>query len=387
MLSCPTLTRDRTRRLPGDCPASDEALHSTMPRDGDEPRAHRGRGAQTNPVNRFTELVVELDPDEVEDDDLRVRTRYLDDTSRSVISRNTSPDLGFTASLNPYRGCEHGCSYCYARPTHEYLGLSAGLDFERVIFVKRHAAALLEAELSKPAWEPTTLMLSGVTDPYQPVEKRLRITRACLEVLARYRNPVGVITKNALVTRDVDVLKELAGWGGVRVTLSITTLDEALRAKLEPRTSTIANRLGAIEKLAGAGVPVGVNVAPIVPGLTDAEAPRILQAAAAAGASHAGYTLLRLPGAVTLLFEEWLGQHAPMRKQRVLNRIREVHAGQLDDRQFGRRMRGAGLYAEQVRSLFHKARERAGIPHRVPPLARSEFRVPGRVVQGSLFEE
>lgn len=358
-----------------------------MPGSGDETRAHRGRGARSNPVNRFTELLVEPDPDEVEEDDLRERTRYLDDTSRSVISRNASPDLGFTASLNPYRGCEHGCSYCYARPSHEYLGLSAGLDFERVIFVKRDAARILEAELRDPRWEPTTLMLSGVTDPYQPVERRLRVTRSCLEVLARYRNPVGVITKNALVTRDVDVLEELASWGGVRVTLSITTLDEELRARLEPRTSTVANRLRAIETLARAGVPVGVNVAPTIPGLTDVEAPRILQAAAAAGASHASYTLLRLPGAVTLLFEEWLAQHAPLRKERVMNRVRDVHEGHLDDLRFGRRMRGAGQYAEQVGALFRKARERAGIPHRAPPLVSSEFRVPGRAVQGSLFDD
>ncbi|MFA5552575.1 MAG: PA0069 family radical SAM protein, partial [Trueperaceae bacterium] len=289
-------------------------------------RPHHGRGSNRDPVNRFTELVVELDEAELTADDLRVRTRYLDDTSKSVISTNTSPDIGFGASLNPYRGCEHGCSYCYARPTHEYLGLSAGLDFERVILVKRHAAQLLEAELRKPSWQPQTLMLSGVTDPYQPAERRLGITRACLQVLARFRNPVGLITKNALVARDLDVLTELAAWGGVRVTLSVTTLDEELRAKLEPRTSTAANRLAAIEKLAGAGVPVGVNVAPILPGLTDSEAPRILKAAADAGASHASFTLLRLPGQVTQLFEEWLDLHAPLRKQRVLNRTREVHA-------------------------------------------------------------
>jgi len=347
--------------------------------------AHRGRGVASNPTSRFAELEVELDPAELEEGDLRARTRYLDDTSRGVITTNTSPDVGFGASLNPYRGCEHGCAYCYARPTHEYLGLSAGLDFERVIMVKRHAAALLEAELRRPAWRPRMLMLSGVTDPYQPVERRLGLTRACLEVLARFRNPVGVITKNALVTRDLDLLRELAAWGGVRVTLSITTLDEELRARLEPRTSTVANRLRAIETLADAGVPVGVNVAPILPGLTDAEVPRIVQAAADAGASHAGYTMLRLPGQVGPLFEEWLERHAPLRKQRVLNRTRDVHEGALDDGRFGRRMRGAGLYAEQVRALFHRARERAGIPRRVPPLTTDEFRVPGGAVQGSLF--
>lgn len=350
------------------------------------PHQHRGRGANANPVNRFTELVVQLDEAELTQDDLRTRTRYLDDTSRSVISTNTSPDIGFSASLNPYRGCEHGCSYCYARPTHEYLGLSAGLDFERVILVKRHAAQLLEEALRKPSWQPRTLMLSGVTDPYQPVERKLHITRACLQVLARFRNPVGLITKNALVARDIDVLTELAAWGGVRVTLSITTLNEELRAKLEPRTSTAANRLRAIEQLASAGVPVGVNVAPILPGLTDTEAPRIVQAAADAGASHASYTLLRLPGQVTPLFEEWLERHAPLRKQRVLNRTREVHAGLLDDPEFGRRMKGVGLYAQQIGALFHGARRRAGIPRRAPALRTDDFRVPGAVTQGSLFD-
>ncbi len=346
---------------------------------------HRGRGAASNPVNRFTELTLELDHNETTEYDLHARTRYLDDTSRSVISTNTSPDIYFNASLNPYRGCEHGCAYCYARPTHEYLGLSAGLDFERVILVKQHAAALLEAELRRPSWQPQLLMLSGVTDPYQPIERKLQITRACLHVLAQFRNPVGVITKNALVTRDIDVLKELAAWDGVRVTISITTLDEGLRARLEPRTSTAADRLKAIEKLAQAGVPVGVNVAPLIPGLTDAEAPRIIKEAAAAGASHAGYTLLRLPGQVEQLFGEWLVHHAPMRKQRVLNRTREVHAGQVDDRQFGRRMRGEGLYAQQVGELFHKAREKAGLVRRAEALRTDQFRVPGRAVQDSLF--
>ncbi len=357
-----------------------------MAESGDLPPVRRGRGAASNPANRFSELVVELDESELEEADRRVRTRFLDDTSRSVVTTNSSPDVGFSASLNPYRGCEHGCSYCYARPTHEFYGLSAGLDFESVILVKRHAAALLEAELRKPAWQPRMLMLSGVTDPYQPVERRLGITRACLEVLARFRNPVGVITKNALVTRDLDVLKEMAAWGGVRVTLSVTTLDEELRAKLEPRTSTIANRLAAMEKLASAGVPVGVNVAPIVPGLTDTEVARIVQAAADVGASHAGYTMLRLPGQVGPLFEDWLEHHAPLRAQRVLNRTRDVHEGSLNDASFGRRMRGAGIYAEQVRALFHQARERAGIPRRVPALNTEEFRVPGAVVQGSLFD-
>jgi len=350
-----------------------------------DPRAHRGRGARFDPVNRFTEIEVALDPTEVTEDDLRARTRYLHDTSRSVISTNTSPDVGFDASLNPYRGCEHGCSYCYARPTHEYLGLSAGLDFERTILVKREAPALLEARLASRTWRPQVLALSGVTDPYQPVERRLGITRGCLEVLARHRNPVGVITKNALVTRDVDVLADMAAWGGARVTLSITTLDEELRRALEPRTSTLERRLDAVARLAEAGVPVGVNVAPIIPGLTDTDVPGLLARAAQAGASHAGYTMLRLPGAVGPLFEAWLEAHVPLRAERVLNRVRETHGGDADDRVFGRRMRGGGIYAEQVRTLFKVARRRAGIPEHSPPLTTDRFRRPGEVVQPALF--
>jgi len=350
-----------------------------------DPRAHRGRGARFDPVNRFTGIEIALDPSEVTEDDLRARTHFLHDTSRSVISTNDSPDVGFDASLNPYRGCEHGCSYCYARPTHEYLGLSAGLDFERTILVKREAPALLEARLASRTWRSQVLALSGVTDPYQPVERRLGITRACLEVLARYRNPVALITKNALVTRDLDVLADMAAWGGTRVTLSITTLDEELRRALEPRTSTLQQRLDAVAQLAEAGVPVGVNVAPIIPGLTDTDVPGLLARAAQAGASHAGYTMLRLPGAVGPLFEAWLEAHVPLRAERVLDRVRETHGGDADDRVFGRRMRGGGIYAEQVRTLFKVARRRAGIPEHSPPLATDRFRRPGEVEQPALF--
>lgn len=276
---------------------------------------------------------------------------------------------------------------CYARPTHEYLGLSAGLDFERVIMVKRDAAALLEAKLRSRSWKPRVLMLSGVTDPYQPIERRLRITRSALEVLARFRNPVSLITKNALVTRDLDILAEMASWSGAVVTVSITTLDESLRARLEPRTSTIAERFRAMRELAAAGVPVGVNMAPIIPGLTDHEVNDLLAAAAEAGASHARYTLLRLPGAVTDLFTQWLDDNAPLRKDKVLNRVAEVHGGVLDDRRFGRRMRGEGVYATQLGDLFRLARRRAGIPERGGSLDASSFRVPGEVRQGSLFGE
>lgn len=351
----------------------------------DDRQGYRGRGVQLNTVNRFNELAIDLDPAEVTEDDRRVRTRYLDDTSRSVISTNSSPDLGFDATINPYRGCEHGCSYCYARPTHEYLGLSAGLDFERVIMVKRDAPALLEEKLRAASWQPRVLMLSGVTDPYQPVERRLALTRSTLSVLARFKNPVAMITKNALVTRDSDILADMAEWNGAVVTLSITTLDEQLRAKLEPRTSTIADRFVAMRRLADAGIPVGVNMAPIIPGLTDHEISELLARAGDAGATHANYTLLRLPGAVTDLFTQWLDDNVPLRKDKVLNRIREVHGGVLDDRQFGRRMGGTGTYANQLGDLFRLARLRAGIPERGRALNATEFQVPGQVTQGSLF--
>lgn len=347
--------------------------------------AHRGRGSSSNTANRFSEMVVEIDASELTEADLGSQTRYLDDTSRTVISTNTSPDLGFDASLNPYRGCEHGCSYCYARPTHEYFGLSAGLDFERVILVKKSAPTLLENDLRSPSWRPRPVMLSGVTDPYQPIERRLGITRECLKVLASFKNPVSLITKNALVTRDIDVLSEMATWNGASVTLSITTLDEGLRGALEPRTSTIRNRLNAVKALSEAGVPVGVNMAPIIPGLTDDEIPELLAAAAAAGATHAGFTLLRLPGAVSEIFAQWLDRHAPLRKQKVLNKILAAHAGEADDRRFGKRMTGTGPYAEQVGALFRATRKRLGIPARSQPLEAHHFAVPGRMRQGTLF--
>ncbi len=350
-----------------------------------DPRGHRGRGARLDTRNRFTGREIELDLSEVTDDDLRVKTRYLDDTSRSAVATNNSPDIGFDASINPYRGCEHGCSYCYARPTHEFLGFSAGLDFERVILVKRDAARLLEELLRSSRWEPQVIAISGVTDPYQPIERKLRITRSVIEVLARFRNPVGLITKNDLVTRDIDLLAEMAEWDGALVTLSVTTLDDGLRARMEPRTSTIANRLAAIRRLAGAGVPVGVNVAPIIPGLTDHEVPDILTAAAEAGASQASYTLLRLPGAVSQVFEDWLETSFPERKDKVLNRVRESHGGTLADTVFGRRMKGQGEYAERVRDLFHLTCRRLGMGRERRALNASTFRVPGSAFQPGLF--
>jgi DNA repair photolyase len=350
----------------------------------------RGRGTGLDPKNRFTRLEVSLDGDELDhellaDDQPETPTRYLRDTSRRVITSNDSPDIGFEISLNPYRGCEHGCAYCYARPYHEYLGLSAGLDFERVILVKEDAPELLAAELGARSWQPRTLVLSGVTDPYQPVERRLELTRRCLAVLAEHRHPVALITKNALVLRDLDLLRELASYGAARVTLSITTLDEDLRRVLEPRTSTIERRLGAVRALAAAGVPVNVNVAPIIPGLNDHEVPAVLEAAAEAGAHAAAFTVLRLPGAVAEVFSDWLRQHRPERAERVLARVREMRGGKLNDARFGHRMRGSGPYVESIRALFHAHRARVGLARDLPPLDTAHFRVPGRSVQASLF--
>jgi DNA repair photolyase len=333
-----------------------------------------GRGTGKNPGNRFETIRYEVDPDLDPEERPSPRTVFFRDTSRSIIVRNDSPDVGFDAGINPYRGCEHGCIYCYARPYHEYLGLSSGLDFETKIFVKENAPQLLRRELSSPGWKPEVLGLSGVTDCYQPAERQFRLTRGCLEVLAEFRNPVRVITKNHLVTRDVDLLCELARHQAAGVFLSITTLDEELRRVMEPRTATAAARLEAIRTLSGAGVPTGVMVAPIIPGLNDHEVPAILSAAARAGALFAGYTILRLPYAVKDLFFEWLSRHFPDRKGKVLGGIRSVRAGKLTDPRFGSRMRGEGARADIIKRMFRLAVRRSGIPQTGTELSITAFR-------------
>jgi DNA repair photolyase len=345
-------------------------------------RSPRGRGAAGNPANRFERLSVELE----EPLPGKIETSYLRDASRSVIARNQSPDIPFDASLNPYRGCEHGCIYCYARPTHEYLGFSAGLDFETRILVKEDAPELLRRELSAPGWEPRVLALSGVTDPYQPIERKLELTRRCLEVLAEVRNPVMVVTKSALVARDTDLLQELAAHGAAAVFLSIAHLDGDLARRLEPRASHPRERLKAMERLAAAGVPVGVLIAPVIPGLTEPAIPALAEAAAAAGASRARYTVLRLPGAVAGLFEGWLDQHFPDRKEKVLSRIRHLRGGRLNDPRFGHRFHAQGVFAEQISSLFHTACRKHGLQTgRDLELSTAAFRRPGGE-QMSLFE-
>src|SRR5438094_6822720 len=321
----------------------------------------RGRGAAENPPNRFKQIRYENDPDVGEFEQPSPTTHFLKDTSKSVIATNESPDVGFSASINPYRGCEHGCIYCYARPTHEYLGFSAGLDFESKIMVKTNAPGLLRMELESPRWEAQTLVMSGVTDPYQPVEKKLRITRGCLEVLAKFCNPVAIITKNRLVTRDIDLLRELANCNAVAVNISVTSLDPKLQRVLEPRTTSPQGRLDAIEQLRAANIPVGVMVAPIIPGLTDHEVPKILEACAEAGAQFAGYTMIRWPWAVAPLCEHWLDEHFPDRKGKVLGRIRHLRGGQRNNSRWHTRMTGEGIFAEQISSLFQLSCRRFGI--------------------------
>jgi DNA repair photolyase len=334
-----------------------------------------GRGAADNPKNRFERIEVEPDLDEIEGEEPRPETLYLRDHSRSIIARNDSPDIGFDASINPYRGCSHGCVYCYSRPTHEYLGLSAGLDFESRILVKQDAPELLRSELSSPRWRPVVLSMSGVTDPYQPVEKRLRITRRCLEVLAEFRNPVAVVTKNHLVTRDIDHLCELARHDAAAVAISLTTLDDDLRRVMEPRTSRPVRRLAAIKALSEAGIPVGVMTAPVIPGLNDHELPALLSAAAEAGAAFAAYVPVRLPHAVRPLFEDWLSRHFPDREAKVLNRIRSMRGGRLNDPRFGSRMSGEGLFADHIAQLFSISCRRSGIERgRFPKLSTAAFR-------------
>jgi len=350
--------------------------------------APAGRGAATNPASRFERLQYAADADTLEADRLeaegdpggarrQIPTLYLRDPSKSAISTNRSPDIGFDASINPYRGCEHACAYCYARPTHEYLGFSAGLDFETRILVKEEMPRLLRKELASKRWKPQAIAMSGVTDAYQPIERKLEITRRCLRVLVEFRNPVIVITNNALVARDSDLLAELTSFGAASANLSITTLDPKLARALEPRASQPHQRLHAIEKLAAAGVPVGVMVAPVIPGLNDHEIPAILAAAKDAGASFAATIVLRLPHGMKELFGDWLERHRPERRERVLSRIRDVRGGSLNDPRFGSRMRGQGLYAQQIQNLFSVHRRRAGLAEPPPSLSTEHFRRPG----------
>ena len=344
----------------------------------------KGRGTPDNPANRYERIHLEPEPDLAEDLPDSVPTTYYRDASRTILAENDSPDLGFRFSINPYRGCEHGCIYCYARPSHEYLGFSAGLDFETRLLIKEDAPALLRRELSRRNWEPQLISMSGNTDPYQPVERRLRLARGCLEVFRDFLNPVGIVTKSDLVTRDIDLLAELAAHDATRVFLSVTSLDPDMASRLEPRAARPERRLRAIETLAAADIPVGVLLAPVIPGLNDSEIPSILSEAAAVGARTASWILVRLPAPVDRLFEEWLGEHFPDRASKVLARIRDTRGGEISDSRFGTRMRGEGTYARQLADLFKTAARRHGLDRRLPTASAKSFRRGGGA-QGALF--
>ena len=338
----------------------------------------RGRGACSNRSSRF-------DQDQRSDFDdgwesLGVleakRTTVHTDRTRSIIARNDSPDISFDQSINPYRGCEHGCIYCYARPTHCYLGHSAGIDFETELYAKPDAAKLLEQELAKPNYTVSTIALGSNTDPYQPIERDHKITRSLLEVLERTRHPVAIVTKSASVTRDIDILARMAGNGLVKVAISVTTLDRKLARDMEPRASTPAKRLAALKELHDAGIPTAVMMAPVIPGLTDSEIESILEAAAEAGVAEAGYVLLRLPLEIKDLFREWLRDAAPGRAKRVINLLRSMHGGADYTSEFDLRQTGSGPYASQISARFRLAMKRLGLNHERMKLREDLFQKP-----------
>lgn len=347
----------------------------------------KGRGAQYNAHNPYlmTQYVQEyfeaLDEPMMENS----ATEFLIEHPKKIINAVTSPDIPMDYSVNPYQGCEHGCTYCYARITHQYWGMSAGLDFERKIVVKENAAELLRAELMKKGWECKPIMLSGNTDCYQPAERRFQITRKMLEVMLEFKQPVGIITKNSLVLRDLDILAELAKENLVRVSMSITSLDENIRRAMEPRTATSTQRLNAIAQLSQAGIPVNVMVAPVIPGLTSEEIAPIIKAAAEAGAVSAGFTMVRLNGSIAEIFAQWIRQVMPDRAEKVLSQIAQVHGGSLSDNRFGTRMRGEGNFAAAIRRIFHIARDKYMPAVIVPPLNTESFRRPEKNGQLSLF--
>jgi DNA repair photolyase len=340
----------------------------------------KGRGAQINPGNRFEKIHIDLSEpaDEIYEDEYfsekKLATVFYKDNSKSIIAKNDSYDVDFTYSINPYRGCEHGCIYCYARPTHEYLGFSAGIDFETKIMVKENAAELLEQTFKKKSYNPELIVLSGNTDCYQPVEKKLKLTRNILQVCLNYGNPVSIITKNALILRDIDILKELAALNLATVTLSITSLDKNLINKMEPRTSTPERKLKVVEEMAKNNIPVGINIAPVIPGFNDEEIPSILKEAAARGAATAGHIILRLPYANKELFVDWLNKHYPERAGKILNRIKDVRGGKLNSNEWGKRFTGEGEIAEAIHRLFEISCEKYGLNKVHTKLSTSHFR-------------
>jgi DNA repair photolyase len=350
-----------------------------------DPRLLRGRGAVSNAAGRYERHARVLIDDgwddgwrEGDDTPPPLRTEVIADASRSIITRNQSPDVSFDRSINPYRGCEHGCIYCFARPSHAWLGMSPGADFESRLFAKPNAAALLAKELSAPGYVPNTIMLGTNTDAYQPIEKKLRITRSILEVLRDFKHPVGVVTKSPLVLRDADILGEMAQMGLARVALSITTLDRKLARTMEPRAGTPARRLEAIKALSGAGIPTHVMFAPVIPALNDGEMEAVLAAAKNAGAGGAGYTLLRLPLEIKDLFREWLEVNRPDSARHVISLIRQMRGGKDYDAEWHTRMRGTGPYAEMIARRFHMAVKRLGLNKDLTPLRTNLFKPPPR---------
>ncbi|MCX5576656.1 PA0069 family radical SAM protein [Kaistia terrae] len=362
---------------------ADKALAASI-----DPDRRRGRGAQSNSSGRFErfqsmpfddgwQTLDELPP---------FKTEVMPEKAKTIITRNESPDIAFDRSINPYRGCEHGCSYCFARPTHAYMGLSPGLDFESKLFYKPDAAKLLEKELSDPNYKPRTIAIGTNTDPYQPIERQHRMMRDLLEVLERFNHPVGIVTKSALVLRDIDILGRMAERGLAKVALSITTLDRKLAREMEPRAATPGRRLDAVRGLADAGIPVGVLVAPVIPALNDSEIERILDAAAAAGATEAGYVLLRLPLEVSEIFKEWLLRHHPDRFRHVLSVLRSMRGGKDYDAEFGKRQKGEGPYAWQIGRRFEIAAQRLELNRRHLKLRTDLFSPPvHQPAQLSLF--
>lgn len=356
------------------------------------PKAQKGRGAISNPEGRFEATIKTVEDDgwfRDEDGDWpsgATPTQYFSEPARSVLTRNDSPDIPFSQSINPYRGCEHGCIYCFARPTHSYLGLSAGLDFETRIFCKDDAPALLGKELAKPSYQCAVIAMGTATDPYQPIEKDKRITRGLLEVMAAHRQPVSIVTKSTLVTRDKDVLADLAKEGLAEVTLSVTTLSNELKRLLEPRTPTGHARLAAMRELHDAGIPVGVLFAPVIPFINDSEMESVLQLAREAGADYAGYVFLRLPFEVKDIFREWLTTHYPQKAEHVMSLVQQARGGKDNVSEFGERMRGTGQYAELLRQRFRIASRRLGFNQsRRCQLRTDLFKVPGTMQQMTLL--
>lgn len=354
----------------------------------------KGRAARFNPGNRFRDHQREaFDDGWAEGEDAgpsealpRARTTVTIQAARTIISRNTSPDIPFTQSINAYQGCEHGCIYCFARPTHAYLDLSPGLDFETRLFAKPDAAALLKAELARPGYVCDPIALGTNTDPYQPIEREYRITRSILEVLHGCRHPVSIVTKSAMVERDIDLLADLARDRLVRVFLSVTTLDHDLARRMEPRASAPRRRLEAVARLAGAGIPVGVMVAPVIPQINDHDLEAILEAAAQHGATSAGWIMLRLPHEVKELFRDWLAAHYPLRADHVMSLVRQIRGGRDNDPEFGSRMRGRGAFADLIAARFRLAARRLGLDGDRTPLERSLFRPPPPASAGTAAE-